>query len=148
MLWYAYGRAPKFCIFAEYILNRIFDHLFVLLVSWIGCGNFLCTSRTSSSVVTMATTWAASWKNQQNGMCAQRRLSSAWASAHSDQSLRCLHEENIGSLATHWAHNRDSVQTGRMPGLIWVFAGRTVILLLLSWGGSIILNTLRQKLPP
>ena len=27
--------------------------------------------------------------------------------------------------------------TGRMPRLIWVFAGRTVILLVLSWGGSI-----------
>ena len=42
----------------------------------------------------------------------------------------------LGSLATHWAHSEDSVQTGRMPRLIWVFAGRTVILLVLSWGGS------------
>ena len=33
--------------------------------------------------------WAASWQNQQNGMCAQRRLRSAWASGQSDQSLRC-----------------------------------------------------------
>ena len=31
--------------------------------------------------------WAASWQNQQNGMCAQRRLRSAWASAQSDQSF-------------------------------------------------------------
>ena len=30
----------------------------------------------------------------------------------------------------------DSDQTGRMPKLIWDFAGRTVILLVLSWGGS------------
>ena len=29
-------------------------------------------------------------------VCAQRRLGSAWASAQSDQSLRCLHEESIG----------------------------------------------------
>ena len=29
-----------------------------------------------------------------------------------------------------------SDQTGRMPRLIWVFAGRTVILLVLSWGSS------------
>ena len=36
---------------------------------------------------------AASWQNQQTGMCAQRRLRWAWASAQSDQSLRCLHEE-------------------------------------------------------
>ena len=33
--------------------------------------------------------WAASWQKQQNGICAQRRLRSAWASAQSDQSLRC-----------------------------------------------------------
>ena len=34
------------------------------------------------------------------------------------------------------ADSEDSDQTGRMPRLIWVFAGRTVILLVLSWGGS------------
>ena len=42
----------------------------------------------------------------------------------------------FGSLATHWAHSEDSDQTGRMPRLIWVFAGRTLTLLVLSWGGS------------
>ena len=42
----------------------------------------------------------------------------------------------LGSLATYWAHSKDSDQTGQMPRLIWVFAGRTVILLVLSWGGS------------
>ena len=29
-------------------------------------------------------------------MCAQRSLKSAWASAQSDQSLPCLHEERLG----------------------------------------------------
>ena len=33
---------------------------------------------------------------QQNGMCAQWRLKSAWASAQSGQSLRCPHEETLG----------------------------------------------------
>ena len=37
-----------------------------------------------------------SWQNQQNDLCTQRRLRSAWASAQSDQSLRCLHEESLG----------------------------------------------------
>ena len=34
--------------------------------------------------------WAASWQNQQNGMCTRRRLRSAWASvdAQADLSLR------------------------------------------------------------
>ena len=38
--------------------------------------------------------WATSWQNQQNGMCTQRRFRSAWASAHSDRSLRCPLEES------------------------------------------------------
>ena len=66
--------------------------------------------------------WTATWQNQQNDLCAQRRLWSAWKSAQSDQSLHCPHE---GTLSTHWAHSEDSDQTGRMPRLIWVFAGRT-----------------------
>ena len=35
-------------------------------------------------------------QNQQNDLRAQRRLGSAWASAQSDQSLRCPHEETLG----------------------------------------------------
>ena len=38
----------------------------------------------------------------------------------------------FGSLAIHWTHREDSDQTGRMPRLICVFAGRTLILLVLS----------------
>ena len=38
----------------------------------------------------------------------------------------------LRSLATHWAHSEDSDQTGRMPRLIWVFAGRTCHFLILS----------------
>ena len=38
---------------------------------------------------------------------------------------------NLGSLATHWAQSEDSDQTGRMARLIWVFAGRTLILLVI-----------------
>ena len=34
-----------------------------------------------------------------------------------------------------YADSQDSDQTGRMPRLSWVFAGRTVTLLVLSWGG-------------
>ena len=56
----------------------------------------------------------------------------------------------LGSWATHLAHSKDSDQTGRMIRLMWVFAGRTVILLILTWGGSFILwdlwNLLEIKL--
>ena len=39
--------------------------------------------------------WTAAWQNQQNDLCAQQRLGSAWASSQS-VSLRCLHEESFG----------------------------------------------------
>ena len=65
-------------------------------------------------------------------LCAQRRLRSALASAQSSLSAW----RKFGSLATHWVHSKDSDQTGRMPRLIWVFAGCIVILLVLSRGGS------------
>ena len=48
----------------------------------------------------------------------------------------------LGPLATHWAHSEDSDQTGRMPRLILVFAGRTATLLVLSRGRS---NTKRIR---
>ena len=73
--------------------------------------------------------WVTSWQNQQNGMCAQWRLRSAWASAQSNQSSLSAWRK-LGSLATYWAHSEDSDQTGRlprlaqMPSLIRVFAVR------------------------
>ena len=55
--------------------------------------------------------WAASWQNQQNDLCAKQRLRSAWASAQSDQSLRCQYEESLGpwlpidcTASLRWAH--------------------------------------------
>ena len=69
-------------------------------------------------------------------LCAQRRLRSAWASAQSDQSLRCSHEKSLcPQLPIERTAKTD--QTGRMPRLIWVFAGRTLILLVLSCRGSL-----------
>ena len=41
-------------------------------------------------------------------------------------------------LPTHWAHSEDSGQTGWMPKLIWVFAGRTLTLLVLSCRSSFV----------
>ena len=77
----------------------------------------------------------ALWQIHQNGMCAQRRLRSAWASAQSDQSLRCIRPVwSESSLCAQlvakdqsFLHTdrEDSDQTGRMPRLIWVFAWRT-----------------------
>ena len=80
--------------------------------------------------------WAASWQNQQNGMCIQQRLkiSLGICPVLTESSLSIWRK--LGSLATHWVRSKDSDQTGRMPRLIWVFAGRTVIMLVLSCCGS------------
>ena len=51
------------------------------------------------------------------------------------ESLLCAWRK-LGSLATHWAHNENSDQTGQMPRLNLVFAGPTLILLVLSCHGS------------
>ena len=80
---------------------------------------------TLSRLMTKPTMW----------MCAQRRLRSAWASAKSDQSSLCAQWVAKDPSFLH-ADSKDSDQTGWMSRLIWVFAGRTVTLLVLSWGGS------------
>ena len=85
-------------------------------------------------------------------LSAQRRLWSDWADAQADLSLRWAQISlgirpvwsesslsvwrKLGSLATHWAPSEDSDQTGRMPRLIWVFAGHIATLLVFSWGGT------------
>ena len=56
-------------------------------------------------------------ENLKNGICAQRRLRSAWASAQSDRSPQSAWRK-LRSLATYWTLSKDSDQTGRMPRLI------------------------------
>ena len=60
--------------------------------------------------------WAVSRSNQQNGMCTQRRLRSAWASAQSSLATW----KKLKSLAIIGVHSVASDQTGWMPRLIWV----------------------------
>ena len=55
-------------------------------------------------------------KQQQNGMCAQRRLRSAWESAKSDQSLHCPHEENFGPKLSLERTAKTLIRLGACPG--------------------------------
>ena len=71
-------------------------------------------------------------------VCAQRRLRSAWAFATSDESSLCVQWKTKDPRLFH--ADSDSDQTGPMPRLIWVFAGRTVILLVLSCRSSDVLH--------
>ena len=83
--------------------------------------------------------WAASWQNQQNGMCAQgRQISLGIRPVWSEFVCAQRVAENPSFLH---ADSGDSDKTGWKPRLIWVFAGSTchAILLGLSLGGSIII---------
>ena len=56
-------------------------------------------------------------------LCAQRKISLGIRPVWLESSLSAWRK--LGSLAAHWEHSEDSDQTGRMPRLIWVFAGCT-----------------------
>ena len=77
-----------------------------------------------------------------NDLCAQRRLRSSWASAQIDQSYRCPHEKNLGSLAIHWAHSKD----GGCPCWSESSLDEQAILLLLSCSGSYMLRFYQYSL--
>ena len=91
--------------------NYITSHIFVTAPTAI---IILSILNHLSHIMTKPTKW----------MCAQRRLRSA--SAQSDQSSLCAQWVAKCPGFLH-AGIEDSDQTGRMPRLIWVFAGRTVI---------------------
>ena len=75
-------------------------------------------------------------KNQQMTVCpAKTQISLGIRPVWSESLLSAWRK--LRSLTTHLAHSEDSDQTGRMPRLIWVFAGRTVILFVLSCRGSV-----------
>ena len=68
--------------------------------------------------------WAASGQNQQCGCVPSKdSVSLDIHPVWSESTLSAWRK--LGSLATHCAHSEDSDQTGQMPRLIWVFAGRT-----------------------
>ena len=80
--------------------------------------------------------WAATWQNKQ---------SDCVPSEDSEQPGHPPRVFAVSLMAAKdpcflHADSEDSDQTGRMPRLIWVFAGRTVILLVLSCRGSFVFN--------
>ena len=94
-----------------------------IMITWLLCW----TSNKMSRLMTKPTKWHV--------RPAKTQVSLGIRPVWSESSLSAWRK--LGSLATHWAHSEDSDQTGRMPRLIWVFAGRTATLLVLSCRGSI-----------
>ena len=80
--------------------------------------------------------WATVWQNQQNDLCAQRRLRSAWASAQSDQSQHCPPEAKLSPKLPIERTAKTLIRLGGCPGWSESSLGTKVILLVLSWGGS------------
>ena len=89
--------------------------------------------------------WVATWQNQQNDLCTQPRLRSAWASAQSHQSSPCtkwvaedpvfLHVDSEGW--SYWADAQTDLS------LCWAH----IILLVLSCGGLSFKYTTKFSLP-
>ena len=91
--------------------------------------------------------WAAAWQNQQKNLCAKRRLRSAWASAQSDQSLRCLHEEALGPWLSLEHKAKTLIRLGRCPVWLESSLGTQVILLVMSCSGSFVYMIWRLCIP-
>ena len=79
--------------------------------------------------------WAASWQNQQCG-CAPSEDSDQPGHSPNLITVFAVRMKKAWVLSYPLSAQRRYDQTGRMLRLIWVFAGCTVILFVLSWGGS------------
>ena len=99
------------------------ENISELIVSYLWKGLNLLSDDLSQSVPwSLKCIRVAAWQNQQNDLCAQRRLWSVWADGIRVFAVR---------MKKHWilsyqiTHSKDSDQTGRMPRLVWVFARRS-----------------------
>ena len=109
------------------------------------CGRAGVEPATSGSAVRLAVdardsaarfTWAAAWQSQQNGHCVQRRHRSACASAQSDQSLRCPHEQTLGPQLPIERTTKTLIRLGGCRCWSESSLGTKGIPLVLSWGIS------------
>ena len=71
-------------------------------------------------------------------LCAQQRLGSAWASTQSDQSLCCVLNGSLRTRAFFMRTSKTLIRLGGCPGWSESLLGAHAILLVLSWGGSVI----------
>ena len=93
----------------------VFGHMDTKLISIKKLSHLTFIQRHLSCLMTKSTKWHVCPVKTQISM----GICPVW----SESSLSAW--RMLGSLATHWVHSEDSDQTGRMPKLIWVFAGHT-----------------------
>ena len=88
-----------------------------------GIKSFLCTTRKiilwkqqGRTCKLMKTPLSCDMTKTTKWLCAQRKLRSAWASAQSDQSHRCLHEESLCPYLPTEHTAKTLIRLGRCPG--------------------------------
>ena len=117
-------RHPHHCHFSQYYENSSHVRLLQGVVAQLTTQQiFNSTSVSSHSHITSMTNKMTVWPEKTQISLGIRRVWSESSQWLKDPSF--LH-----------ADSEDSDQTGRMPRLIRVFARPTIILLVLSWGGS------------
>ena len=92
------------------------------------------TDSTESSLLKQPLFCTGDKTNKMSVRPAKTQISLGFRPVWSESSLSAW--RNLGSLATHWAHSEDWVDAQA----VWVFAGRTVTLLVLSCRGSYIFS--------
>ena len=85
---------------------------------------YICPCNVSYKVHIWTHKWSATWQNQQNELCTQRRQISLGIRPVWSGSLMFTQWVTKDPSFLH-EDSKDSAQTGLMPRLIWVFAGRT-----------------------
>ena len=129
------GKIARVGIWLMLSLERAWNHIHFSRISdqlkdtefWLHFGNILGTTKNSSEP-------RHDKINKVTVRPAKTQISLGIRPVWSESLLSAWRK--LGSLATHWAHSEDSDQTGQMPRLIWVFAGHTLTLLVLSCRGS------------
>ena len=104
--WFFFGRT---CSKIHFLTLRL---IFAVMISLI---TPMQTEYSLSQRMTKPTKWHVRPAKTKLSLC----ICPVW----SDSSLSAWRK--LDSIATHWAHSEDSDPTGRMPRLIWAFAGRT-----------------------
>ena len=111
------------CLYCKFIIG---NHCYGFSITNVSVKNFFSVTYNTVfyTLCSLLLIWATSQQNKRNGMCAQQRLSSAWASTQSDQSSLCAQWVARVPRCRH-VDREDPDQTVWMHRLIWVFAGHT-----------------------
>ena len=121
LIWVFAGCTPFWCFCheaAQFMMHNIFFYLMKMTAFHMQIILLANISKTlvgnDSDLTVNFIIWAATWQNQQNE-CAPSE-DSAWASAQSDQSLRCLHEESLGPWLPTERTAKTLIRLGGYPG--------------------------------